>query len=89
MIGDSGVRGTVCGLRTSFCRGDATLEVEGAILEEEGTALGGEGTDWTSGGRDWGAACAAAATIFAWTGCLTASQYVGLMSLWKATDAGC
>lgn len=89
VTGDSWVRGTVCCLRTSFCRGDATLEAEGAILEDEGTALGGGGPDWTSGGCDRGAAFAAAAAIFAWTGCLTASLNVGLMLLLGATDAGC
>ena len=87
MRGDSGGEDTVCCLRTSFCRGGATVEVEGAILEDDGAALGGEGTDWTSGRRDWGAACAAAATIFAWLGCLTESVTVDESV--EALEAGC
>lgn len=86
-MGDSGVEDTVCCLRTSCCRGVSIVEVEGAILEEEGAALGSEGTDWTSGRRDWGAACAAAATIFAWRGCLTGSVSVGASA--EALEADC
>lgn len=84
---DPGGEDTVCCLRTPCCRGVSTVEVEGAILEEEGAALGGERADWTSGRPDWGAACAAAATIFAWPGCLTESVSVGESA--EALEAGC